>query len=112
LSEPPVIGVGIGDGLRSKQVLIDDKHTTSRRAGANTGRLWQPPHGSGSAPRREAICTAWRGRTDRNFKRYFVTTPAETAPSRRAKKSNNKNIRFHANFFSSLEPSSPNYSSP
>src|SRR4030095_7265619 len=62
LSEPPVIGVGIGDGLRSKQVLIDDEHTISRRAGAITGRLWQQPQGSGSAPRRAAICTSWRGR--------------------------------------------------
>src|SRR5262249_20092381 len=62
LSEPPVIGVGICDGLRSEQVLIDDEHTTSRRAGASTGRLGQQPQGSGSAPRREAIRTARRGR--------------------------------------------------
>jgi hypothetical protein len=45
-------------------------------------------------------------RTDKNFKRYFVTTPAETAPSRRAKNSDHRNVRFHANFLSSLGPSS------
>src|SRR5215470_7272627 len=44
--------------------------------------------------------------TDRNFKRYFVTTPVETAPSRRAKNSDHRNVRFHANFLSSLDPSS------
>ena len=37
-------------------------------------------------------------RTDRNSKRYFVTTPAETAPSRRAKNSDHSTIRFQLIF--------------
>ena len=35
---------------------------------------------------------------NRNFKRYFVTAPPETTPACRAKKSDNGNVRFCANF--------------